>query len=430
MAYRVAFYTLGCKVNQYDTQTLKEDFAARGCEIVNFAAVADAYIINTCTVTQTADAKGRKVISAARHRNPQAVVAVCGCYAEAAREEVQRLPGVAVVVGTHDRARLPDLVLAELQRRQTAPQSALLPSQGEVQSIYPRPRALLKVQDGCNHVCSFCIVPRVRGRQRSRPLPEVVAEARRRVAHGARELVLTGVRLGAYGQDWPERRSSRFQPLIDLLYALHEIENLARLRLSSLLPLDVSPRLLEAMAALPKVCPHLHLPLQSGDEEVLRRMRRGYRPARFAEIVEQARTLMPDLALTTDVLVGFPGETEEQFQHTYDFCRRMRFSRMHIFKYSPRPGTEAAALPDQIPPAEKERRSRSLHALRDELALAFHQQFVGRRVEVLMETVADGWARGLTPHYVRVLVPHAEPNTFVRVRVTEAETTGVRGIVE
>jgi threonylcarbamoyladenosine tRNA methylthiotransferase MtaB len=288
---------------------------------------------------------------------------------------------------------------------------------------------LLKVQEGCSHVCAFCIVPRVRGPQRSRPRDEVLDEARRLGDAGYREIVLTGVRLGAFGYDWEDRTGPRDRPFIDLLHHLHEIDNLRRLRLSSLLPLDVTPDLLRAMAELPKVCPHLHLPLQSGDDNVLKRMRRGYRTRRFAEIVEQARALMPDLALTTDVMVGFPGETDAEFENTRRFCAEMRFAGMHVFPYSRRPQTEADGRPDQVPPPVKEHRRAILHAFRDQLATDFHRAQVGRTVEVLVETGEDGLA-GWTAHYVRVRLKEAVvPATFVPVRVTAADAEGVTGVV-
>lgn len=431
--YTVAFYTLGCKVNQYETQALREAFAARLFAEVGFDEPADAYVINTCTVTAVADRKCRKAIGAARRRNEQAVIAVCGCYSEGFRTEVEALPGVGVVVGNAGKETLAEAVLSEVQRRVEA--GTLIPVAGRDQtaskSPSPRARALLKIQDGCNRACSYCIVPRVRGPQRSRSLPEVVAEAERLVGEGYREIVLTGIRLGAYGHDWPDRRSPRWKPLVDLLHALAAVEGLRRLRLSSILPLDVSPALFQAMADLSPVCPHLHLPLQSGDEEVLRRMRRGYRPGRFAELVRQAREARPDLALTTDVMVGFPGETEEQFQNTLRFAEEMRFAKIHVFPYSPRPGTEAAAMEGQIPFAEKERRAAALLELAARLSEEFYRQQVGREVEVLVETVQNGVATGFTDNYVNVrLAGDFTPGSFVRARLISADAEGVWGSVE
>lgn len=433
--YTVGFYTLGCKVNQYDTQALMEIFRSRGFEIVDFCDQADAYVINTCTVTQIADAKARKMIRAAHRRNPQAVVAVCGCYAAGAREEVERLPGVRVVVGNQDKESLADQVLEAFRRLPTPawPErtAGARPALGRPEGRTPgRTRALLKVQDGCDLACAFCIVPRVRGPQRSRPKEEVLAEARRFVESGYSEIVLTGVRLGAYGCDREDRRGSRNRPLMDLLQQLHQLEGVRRLRLSSLLPSDVTPDLLRTMAELPRLCPHLHLPLQSGDDGVLKRMRRTYRTRHFEDIVDQARTYMPELALTTDVMVGFPGETEAEFENTYRFCEKMRFAGMHIFPYSRRPQTEAASLPEQLPQALKERRRTVLQTLRSHLAFDFHRAQIGRTVDVLVETSEDGMASGWTAHYVRVRLQESfPPNTFLSVLVTAADAEGVQGIV-
>jgi len=429
--YTVGFYTLGCKVNQYDTQALMEDFKARGFAIVDFHGPADAYVINTCTVTQVADGKARKAIRAAHRRNPEAVVAVCGCYAAGAPEEVERLPGVRVVMGNRDKGMLAEAVLRECRCRtgRVGEEKATGPWSSE-DGGRGRTRALLKVQDGCNHVCAFCIVPRVRGPQRSRPPEEVLEEARRLVGSGYQEIVLTGVRLGAYGYDWEGRQGPRDRPLIELLHRLHQLEGLRRLRLSSLLPLDVTPDLLRTLTELPRLCPHLHLPLQSGDDGVLKRMRRGYRTRHFAALVEQARAYRPDLALTTDVMVGFPGETEAEFENTYRFCQQMRFAGMHIFPYSRRPQTEAASLPDQVPPALKERRRAALQALKSQLAADFHRAQIGRTVEVLVETNAGGRASGWTAHYIRVhLEEPARPGTFLQVQVTAADSEGVQGII-
>jgi len=428
--YTVAFYTLGCKVNQYETQALREAFAARPFAEVGFDEPADAYVINTCTVTAVADRKGRQAIGAARRRNEQAVIAVCGCYAEGSRAEVEALPGVGVVVGNEGKETLAEAVLSEVRQRVEAGTLVPVARRGQAVSAspFPRTRALLKIQDGCNQVCSYCLVPRVRGPQRSRPLPEVVAEAERLVGEGGREVVLTGVRLGAYGHDWPDRRRPRWEPLVDLLCALTEIPGLRRLRLSSILPLDLSPAFFQALADLSPVCPHLHLPLQSGDEEVLRRMRRGYRPGRFAELVRQAREARPNLALTTDVLVGFPGETEAQFQNTLRFAEEMRFAKIHVFPYSPRPGTAAAEMEGQVPPAEKDRRAAAMRDLAARLSEEFHRQQVGREVEVLVETVQGGVATGFTDNYVRVrLAGDFTPGSFVRARLTSADTEGVWG---
>ncbi|NUQ00182.1 MAG: MiaB/RimO family radical SAM methylthiotransferase [Armatimonadetes bacterium] len=400
MSFRIALTTLGCKVNQADSDRLAEAFSAAGCLLVDAAEPADAYVVNTCTVTLVADRKARKLVRGVARANPQAVVAVTGCYAEGVgRAVLEAMPEVDLVRGNREREVLPQAVLLELRRRQALGLMRLVASGPEPTA--PRIRAMLKVQDGCSHVCGFCIVPAVRGGLRSRRPGEVLDEVRRKVDEGVREFVLCGIRLGTYGWDWPERRGSRFRPLSELLLALAGIPGVARLRLSSILPLDVGPDLFALMADLPQVCEHLHLPLQAGDDQTLRRMGRGYRVGRFAALAAEARRWMPGLALATDVLVGYPGETAAQFANTLAFCRDMAFADMHIFSYSPRPGTPAAALPDDVGPAEKQARSQALHALRDELRQRYRQPLVGQTVEVLVEECGPAWVEGLTRTYIR-----------------------------
>lgn len=366
-------------------------------------------------MTLVADRKARKLIRGVARPNPSAVVAVTGCYAEGVgRAVLQAMPEVDLVRGTSDRALLPEAVLLELRRRRAM--GLLRPVDGPATSAEPRVRAMLKVQDGCEHVCGFCIVPAVRGGHRSRPHSEVMDEARRRIDAGARELVLCGIRLGAYGWDQPDRRGSRFVPLLRLLDDLAALPGLLRLRLSSILPLDVGPDLFRHLADLPPVCEHLHLPLQSGDDELLRRIGRGYTTRRYAALVEQARAAMPGLALASDVLVGYPGETDEQFGRTLEFCRRMAFADLHIFAYSPRPGTPAAALVDDVPPAEKQARSRALHELRDELRQRFRAGREGGDAEILVERAHDHRVFGLTRDYLRIEAGGAaQPGALITV---------------
>jgi threonylcarbamoyladenosine tRNA methylthiotransferase MtaB len=426
MSYRIAIATLGCKVNQADTERLANAFGAAGCEVVPAEAPADAYVVNTCTVTLVADRKARKLVRSVARGNRQAVLAVTGCYAQGtSRALLEAMPEVDLVRGTAEQELLPEAVLLELRRRDAL--GLLTPRQAAA----PRPqrvRAMLKVQDGCNHVCSYCIVPTVRGGHRSRRPEDVLDEVHRRVDEGVRELVLCGIRLGAYGWDWPERRGSRFRPLLGLLERIATVPGVARLRLSSVLPLDVGPDLFRVMAELPPVCEHLHLPLQSGDDGVLRRMGRGYRTSRFAALVERAREAMPGVALASDVMVGYPGETRAEFAHTLDFCRQVAFADMHVFSYSPRPGTAAAELPDDVPPTVKQRRSQALHALRDDLRYSFRTPLAGRTVEILVEAADDGWVAGLTRDYVRLRAPgRAAPGALVEVHVESVDAEGGTG---
>jgi threonylcarbamoyladenosine tRNA methylthiotransferase MtaB len=421
VSYRIAITTLGCKVNQADSEHLAQAFAAAGCDLVEPEQAADAYVLNTCTVTLVADRKARKLVRALARRRAGAVVAVTGCYAEGlGRAVLSAMPEVDLLRGTADRETLPQAVLLELRRRRAL---GLLPPLDQAPAAAaPRVRAMLKVQDGCSHVCRFCIVPAVRGGLRSRPAAEVLDEARGRAAAGVRELVLCGIRLGAYGWDFERGgtgRGSRFRPLQDLVSELAEVGGLARLRLSSILPLDVGPDLFRRLAELAPVCPHLHLPLQAGDDNVLRAMGRGYTTRRFAQLAEAARAAWPDVALATDVLVGYPGESRAQFERTVAFCRAVGFADMHVFAYSPRPGTPAAALVDDVEPAEKEDRSARLHAVRDELRASFRRPRLGQTAQILVEQAGPSWCQGLTPDYVRVRAAGAAPlGELATVRLT------------
>lgn len=408
MSYRIAIATLGCKVNQADSDALAASFSAAGCALVEPDQPADAYVVNTCTVTLVADRKARKLIRALARPNEQAVVAVTGCYAEGlGRAVLEAMPDVDVVRGTGDRASLPEAVLLELRRRRAL--GLLRPLADDGPPLARRARAMLKVQDGCNHVCAYCIVPSVRGRQVSRRPDDVLAEARDRVRAGVRELVLCGIRLGAYGWDFEQRGGTRFEPLQRLVDDLGALDGLARLRLSSILPLDIGPDFFRRLGAVPAVCEHLHLPLQSGDDGILRAMGRGYRTERFQRLVDAAREVWPRLALATDVLVGYPGETAEAFARTLAFCEQVGFADMHVFPYSARPGTAAAGLRDDVPPAEKAARVSALLELRAELRRRFAQWQVGGEVELLVEETGPTWCEGLTRDYLRVRVPAPAP---------------------
>ncbi|MEW6524468.1 MAG: tRNA (N(6)-L-threonylcarbamoyladenosine(37)-C(2))-methylthiotransferase MtaB [Bacillota bacterium] len=422
---RVAFHTLGCKVNQYDTAGMERLFVERGYEVVNFDAVADVYVINTCSVTGRSEAKSRQAARRAARQNPDAVVALVGCYPQVDPSSAAAVEGVHVVAGTRDRHRIVDLV-EEAGRGTSGPQ---VYSPGMAFEELPaahfsgRTRALLKIQDGCDAFCTYCVVPLARGPVRSRHPGRVVEAARQLLETGYRELVLTGVRLGAYGRDLGD------VDLAGIIKALGGLGNY-RLRISSVEPEDVDGRLIEALADSTVACPHLHLPLQSGSDRVLVRMGRSYLTGEFAELVGSVRAALPGAAITTDVIVGFPGEGPDDFRKTLDFVEEMAFSRLHVFRYSPRPGTRAAGFPGQVPPAVKAQRSAELTRLGHRLALEFHRRLVGQEVEVLVEDEpAGGLLQGLTGHYVRAVFPGSPrwSNRLVTVTVTGADVTGVSG---
>jgi threonylcarbamoyladenosine tRNA methylthiotransferase MtaB len=385
--------TLGCKVNQCDGEQIALELEARGYAAAG-QGEAEVYVVNTCTVTATADAKARKLIHKLAREHPEAMLIVTGCYAQRDREALAGIPGVDAVVGNDRKSEIPEIV----RELELAPGAGRL-IQGRTQPLAQRgtrTRAFVKVQDGCDHRCAYCVVPEVRGRPRSKPLAEVMREAGRLAEAGTQEVVLCGIRLGGYGRDGGEDSLAR------LLRELREV-GMPRLRLSSLEPMDVGEDLLAEMADHPSLCHHLHLPLQSGDDEVLRQMGRGYTSARFRELVTRIGEVWPDTAISTDVMVGFPDETEEQFRRTAQYVREIGFCRMHVFPYSARPGTPAAGRSDQVPAREKRERAGMLLALAGELAQRAAAAWVGKPVSVLFEE-RDGRGRltGLTEHYVRL----------------------------
>ena len=402
---RVAVYTLGCKVNQHESETITGLFINRGYQPVSFEAQADVYLINTCTVTHLGDRKSRQMIRRAQRLNPEAVIAVTGCYAQTSPGEVASIPGVDLVIGTSDRQRIVELV-----EEATGSQAPL----NLVQDIMAarnfeeinrgqtggRVRATVKIQEGCEQFCTYCIVPYARGPSRSRPLARVVAEATQLVETGFKELVLTGTHIGTYGRDLSQPES-----LEQLVRELLQIPGLLRLRLSSIEANEVTPGLIEMTATSGIVCPHFHLPLQSGSDEILARMGRPYTTVQFAAIVADIRRQVPEVAITTDLIVGFPGETAELFRETVAFVEGINFSGMHVFPYSPRQGTPAAQMPNQVDPPTREARSKEMITLARYRARAFAAGFVGASLDVLVETAEDQVWEGHSANYLRVRCP-------------------------
>ncbi len=429
---KVAFYTLGCKVNQYETAVLAGLFAERGYEIVEFDRGADVYVINTCAVTRTGERKSRQAIRRAVRSNPKAVVAVTGCYAQVFPGEVLKIPGVRVVAGTLGRAELVDLV--ERAEDGTRPVNAVKTfAAGEIFEELPCPpktgrtRAYVKIQDGCESFCTYCLVPYARGPMRSRQPGKVLEEVQLLADAGYKEIVLTGIHTSAYGRDLDSGID-----LAGLLERVARVSGPLRIRMSSLEPHEITPRLVEVLASSPVFCRHLHVPLQSGDDRILQRMGRSYTAADYARTVSMLREGLPGLGLTTDVMVGFPGEGEREFANTCRFVEEMAFSRLHVFKFSPRPGTPAAAFPEQVAGTVKEERSRALLALGEKLAAAFAAVHLGREVEVLVEEkLDDDYCAGLTGSYLRAVFPCRVDlrGEIVKVHVEETMGECVRGKV-
>ena len=421
--------TLGCKVNQFETETMEGLFRARGYDVVPFEERADVYVINTCSVTHLSDRKSRQLIRRVARTNPAACIAVTGCYAQVAPEEIRALEGVRVVIGTKERARIVDYVEASLHADTGVAGTITDIMQARVFEDIPlhalphRTRAFLKIEDGCQNFCTFCIIPYARGPVKSRELPAVAREMRLLVDAGFHEVVLTGIHLGAYGIDLAERPT-----LADACRTALAEEGLRRLRLGSLESVELSADLLALMRTEPRFAAHLHLPLQAGSDAVLRAMNRHYDTAAFAALLADVRAAVPGVAISTDIIVGFPGETEEDFAAGMDFVRAMGFARMHVFPYSARRGTPAARRTDQVPPMVRKERAARMQALAEELAEAYHRSMLGSAVEVLFETCADGVSDGLTETYVRVYTDApVTRGEIVPVRLTHLYRDGVWG---
>jgi len=430
----VAFYTLGCKVNFYDTEAIWQLFKKEGYEQVDFEETADVYLINTCSVTNTGDKKSRQIIRRAIRRNPDAVIAVTGCYAQTAPAEVLAIPGVDLVIGTQDRDKLMDYI-REIQR-QRRPVNAVRNimktrefEEMDVPEFADRTRAFLKIQEGCNNFCTFCIIPWARGLSRSRKPENVLRQARQLAEAGYREIVLTGIHTGGYGEDLENYRLS------DLLADLEKIDGLERIRISSIEASQIDDRMLEVLGSSRKMCRHLHIPVQAGDDEILRRMRRKYTTEEYAAKIEYIRRAMPDVAITTDVIAGFPGETDEHFENGYRFIEQIGFAELHVFPYSKRSGTPAARMDGQVDEDVKRERVHRLIELSERMQAAYASRWVGREVDVIPEREAKGReGRGLlsgySDNYLHVVFD-GDPSMIggiCRVRITSAEEGECQGV--
>ncbi|MEA4915476.1 MAG: tRNA (N(6)-L-threonylcarbamoyladenosine(37)-C(2))-methylthiotransferase MtaB [Christensenella sp.] len=409
---KVALTTLGCKVNHYETEAMRELFVQDGWEIAEFSDLADVYVINTCTVTQTSDTKSRQMIARAHRMNPSALVVAVGCYAQTAPEAVASLEGVGLVIGTSGRKEIVSRVNDALASR--ADESYISPLY-EMREFEPlsavrdsRTRATLKIQDGCVNFCSYCIIPYARGPLRSRPLDEISTEVEMLSREGYKEIVLTGIHLASYGRDLADENVT----LLDVIARASEPDGIRRIRLGSLEPLFVTEAVTKSLSKNPKICRQFHLSLQSGSNTVLLRMNRKYTAEEYLYAVSLLRKYMPDCAVTTDVIAGFAGEMQEEHQETLDFCERAAFARMHVFPFSLRKGTKAESLPNHLPKAVKEARARELIALGKRLTHAYLSSQIGSVVEVLAES--DG--AGYSGNYIRVKTDAPE-GEIVRIRI-------------
>jgi len=426
---RIAICTLGCKVNQYETQALERELIARGHTLVDFDGAADAYIVNTCSVTAISDKKSRQMLRRARGQNPDAVVAACGCYAQTHADDVAALD-VDVLAGTNDRTGFLDLVerAAAEKRRIVQLDDALQRRDFEVLpagGLASRTRAMLKVEDGCVNFCTYCIIPFARGPVRSLPMDEARRQARAVAEQGYRELVVTGIEISSYGQDFRDGTS-----LIDLLEAVSDAAPELRLRLGSLEPRTITEAFCARAAKLPNLCPHFHLSLQSGCDATLKRMNRRYDTARYAESCALLRGCFDDPAVTTDLITGFPEETEEEFAETLAFIERCAFADMHIFPYSVRPGTKAAAMP-QVEKQVKEERAARASAVARAMRAAYLERCVGKAFPVLFEADREEESVGHAPNYAEVSVAETGlHNRIHSVRIVRSDGERLYGIRE
>jgi len=400
---RVAFTTLGCKVNQFETAVMEGLFKQRGYEVTPFDQVADIYVINTCSVTHLGERKSRQLIRRAIRLNEQAVVAVAGCYAQVSPEQIEAIEGVNVIVGTQDRHRIVDLVeqvgsskgiMNIVTNIMRADHFEDIPLFGTTSG---RTRSFLKIQEGCTNFCTYCIIPYARGPLRSRPLLSVVRETEKMIAAGFKEIVLTGIHLGAYGRDGQGDIT-----LVDAVKAVLSIEGLVQLRLGSLESIEISEELIAIMQGDKRLCPHLHLPLQAGDDQVLLAMNRHYTSDEYGKLIHSIQEKVNDIGISTDIIVGFPGETLKMFENALGFVESMNFSQMHIFHYSRRTGTPAADYVDQIPEDEKKRRVHIMEKLAAKKTAEFQERFLNRQLTVLFEPEQDGIVQGFTGNYIRV----------------------------
>ncbi|NLC10852.1 MAG: tRNA (N(6)-L-threonylcarbamoyladenosine(37)-C(2))-methylthiotransferase MtaB [Firmicutes bacterium] len=420
---RVAFHTLGCKVNYADTEALAGVFRQEGFQVVDSQEEADVYVINTCTVTHVGDRKSRQVIRRTKRRHPGAMIVAVGCYSQVAPQELASIEEVDLVWGTRERHRLPQAIKEKVGKR-VAVRPFFADTREERQVFLDhlpwdrqqeRTRAFIKIQEGCQEYCSYCIVPYARGPVRSLALEKALEAAEKIVAAGYKEIVLTGVHLGKYGSDF-----GTFD-LVQLLAEMVKIEGLFRIRLSSLEPGDITQELVQLIKNNGKVCRHLHIPLQSGDDNILKKMNRPYSASHFVMLADYLKEQLPGVALTSDIMVGFPGEGEEEFLHTKEIVREVAFARLHVFKYSPRKNTPAASFPQQVPAVQKEKRSKEMIALGKELEARYRRSLQGKMVTVLFESKEGNYLEGLTEQYVktRVYAPDASRGEVWLVKLVQ-----------
>ena len=410
---KVAFYTLGCKVNSYETNAMIDIFKKSGYEIVNFSEYADIYVVNTCTVTSMSDKKSRQILRRAKHLNPNSILCAVGCYAQVAKDELKKIEDIDIILGNvekKDILRNIEIYLKENEKLIAVDNIMKLQPYHNYEGIAfsEHARAEIKIQDGCDRFCSYCIIPYARGPVRSRASQEIIKEIKEIVRTGVKEIVITGIHISSYGKDLKNAYS-----LINLLEEINQIDGIERIRLGSLEPRVITEEFVKRLVKLEKICNHFHLSLQSGCDETLKRMNRKYTTNEFKNIVDLLRANIKEVALTTDVIVGFPGETDEEFNKTVEFLKNVKFSKMHIFKYSKRSGTPAASYPNQVPDNKKEERSNILLEMSDRHEAEFASQYINHEIKVLFENEIEGH----TTNYIKV------------VRSQDGETSKIESVI-
>lgn len=424
MKKTVSFHTLGCKVNQYETQVMTEQFKNAGYEIADFDDLCDVYVINTCTVTGTGDRKSRQMIRRAKSLNPNGVIAVAGCYSQVAPEEIASI-GADVIIGSENKQKILELVETALNGKKTCDVNDIMKRRVfedmHISSFDDKTRAFVKVEDGCNSFCTYCIIPYARGPVRSRNLDSIISEVKALAKNGFKEVVLTGIHIASYGLDIKDANIS----ILDVIKAVHAIDGIERIRLGSLEPRIISEDFVREIANMPKVCNHFHLSLQSGCDDTLKRMNRKYDTSLFKNAVEQIRHYIPQSAVTTDIMVGFPGETQEEFEKSVRFFKEISFAEAHVFAYSNRRGTKADTFANQISKKEKSRRAAIMAEAEKECRKCFFERFVGSDCTVLAERcIEDGIYEGYTSNYAKVHIYSSNDiaHNFIKAHITKAES--------
>ena len=423
---KVAFYTLGCKVNQYETNGMIQAFLEKGYELVDFSEKADIYVINTCTVTSISDKKSRQMIRRTKQLNPDAIVVAVGCYAQVAKDKLEEIKDIDLILGISEKTEIVKYVEEELKNKQPKEYIADVMHQKEFVDFgsvnyTDKNRVAIKVQDGCNQFCTYCIIPFARGHIRSRKIEKVKQEVEELAKKGIKEIVVTGIHVASYGKDLKEDIG-----LIDLLEELNKIQGIERIRLSSLEPTLITEDFVKRLSKLEKICDHFHLSLQSGCNTTLKRMNRHYTVEEFKKATELLRKAYKNVALTTDVIVGFPGETDEEFNETYEFLKDINFYKMHIFKYSPRHGTKAEKMPNQVDGKIKEERSRKLIELSDKNEKEQNKKYLNKTLKVLVEELEDDYYKGHTTNYIMVKIKKSAEN--LQNKIVEAKIMDYQGV--